>query len=122
MHIYEDNAVDNWLDEPVAGPMSDPLNQLLAQEDDTFDPNEDEHLELRNQLKQREGFERGNAEYEMHEHRATVISGVYAKTIRILVAKSTMFADALDTLCKMGMNHDDALDALLMAYDKVIEK
>lgn len=118
-HICEDNLrTENWLDEPVASVMSNPLYILMAQEDEDFDLEDDEALALRDQLKLRESFERNDFEHEFKQQRTSlVVNKVIERSVRIMLRHKKSYDEIADMLRACDVDEDMIVDVILKYSD-----
>lgn len=118
-HIHEDNLrTENWLDEPVASVMSNPLYILMAQEDEDFDLEDDEALALRDQLKLRESFERNDFEHEFKQQRTSlVVNKVIERSVRIMLRHKKSYDEIADMLRACDVDEDMIVDVILKYSD-----
>lgn len=120
-HIHEDNAVESWLDEPVASVMSNPLYILMAEEDEDFDLEEDEGLAQRNQMKLRESFERGSFDYEFKQQQTSlVVSKVIERSVRIMLRHKKSYDEIADMLRACDVDEDTIVDVILKYSDDML--
>jgi len=107
-------SLPEWM-EQAATIYADPCYQLMAEEGDESEDDahpalrEQEQYIIRDQLNYpvvRTGTEEGNSVSE------DAVASVFAKTLKTLKRSKKSFEDKLQTLVRMGMDQDEAIDAL----------
>ena len=109
--MFEEQFGSAFWAEPIAPLSSDPLYQLMAQEEGEFEEVDPEDVTLRSQYRQRASRDRIDDHVQLHQ--AKVLDKVVSKSVAILKRSRKSFEEKIEVLCAMGVDQDDAVDMLI---------
>lgn len=110
--------VPDWFEQAAPIEESDPLYILMREEEDDIDTTEDVRLGMAQQILVKDSLESTSDDTYSSTgsvDMSRVIDKRVEHTIRSMIKRRCPFEQMLQTLTRMGISHDEAVDMLLVA-------